>query len=63
MIMSSLGKGWLKQIRVGSVSFYVARRTDRPLLVVRAKEAMRIAIDPNLSVFEPVNLTTRKSAK
>ena len=38
LIMSSQGKGWLKQIRVGSVSFDVARRTDRPVLVVRQKK-------------------------
>jgi nucleotide-binding universal stress UspA family protein len=38
LIMSSQGKGWLKQIRVGSVSFDVARRSDRPVLVVRQKK-------------------------
>lgn len=38
LIMSSQGKGWLKQIRVGSVSFDVARRADRPVLVVRQKK-------------------------
>jgi nucleotide-binding universal stress UspA family protein len=36
--LSSQGKGWLKQIRVGSVSFDVARRADRPVLVVRQKK-------------------------
>jgi nucleotide-binding universal stress UspA family protein len=38
LIMSSQGKGWLKQIRVGSVSFDVARQADRPVLVVRQKK-------------------------
>ena len=38
LIMSSQGKGWLEQIRMGSVSFDVARRTDRPVLVVRQKK-------------------------
>jgi nucleotide-binding universal stress UspA family protein len=38
LIMSSQGKGWLEQIRIGSVSFDVARRTDRPVLVVRQKK-------------------------
>ena len=39
LIMSSQGKGWLKQIRVGSVSFDVARQADRPVLVVRQKKS------------------------
>ena len=39
LIISSQGKGWLKQIRMGSVSFDVARRTDRPLMVVRQKKS------------------------
>jgi nucleotide-binding universal stress UspA family protein len=38
LIMSSQGKGWLEQIRMGSVSSDVARRTDRPVLVVRQKK-------------------------
>ncbi len=38
LIMSSQGKGWLEQIRMGSVSFDLARRTDRPVLVVRQKK-------------------------
>lgn len=38
LIMSSQGKGWLEQVRVGSVSFDVARRADRPVLVVRQKK-------------------------
>ncbi len=42
LIMSSQGKGWLDQIRMGSVSFDVARRTDRPVLVVRQKKAVEI---------------------
>ena len=39
LIISSQGKGWLEQIRMGSVSFDVARRTDRPLMVVRQKKS------------------------
>ena len=35
IIMSSQGKGWLKQIRVGSTTSDVARRADRPVMVVR----------------------------
>ena len=35
IIMSSQGKGWLKQIRVGSVTFDVARRAKQPVMVVR----------------------------
>ena len=38
LIMSSQGKGWLRQIRMGSVSFDVARRTDRPMMVIRQKK-------------------------
>jgi nucleotide-binding universal stress UspA family protein len=38
LIMSSQGKGWLEQIRMGSISLDVARRTDRPVLVVRQKK-------------------------
>jgi len=36
IIMSSQGKGWLKQIRVGSTTFDVARRAKQPVLVVRS---------------------------
>ena len=35
IIMSSQGKGWIKQIRVGSTTSDVARRADRPVMVVR----------------------------
>jgi nucleotide-binding universal stress UspA family protein len=35
IIMSSQGKGWLKQIRVGSVTFDVARRAKQPVMVIR----------------------------
>ena len=35
LIFSSQGKGWIKQMRLGSTSFDVARRADRPVLVVR----------------------------
>jgi nucleotide-binding universal stress UspA family protein len=35
IIMSSQGKGWMKQIRVGSTTSDVARRADRPVMVVR----------------------------
>jgi nucleotide-binding universal stress UspA family protein len=35
IIMSSQGKGWLKQIRVGSVTFDVARSAKQPVMVVR----------------------------
>ncbi len=38
VIMSSQGKGWIEQMRVGSTSFDVARRSDRPVLVVRQKK-------------------------
>lgn len=38
LIFSSQGKGWVKQMRVGSTSFNVARHADRPVLVVRQKE-------------------------
>lgn len=39
LIMSSQGKGWLEQIRMGSVSFDVARRTERPVMVIRQKKS------------------------
>jgi nucleotide-binding universal stress UspA family protein len=35
ILMSSQGKGWLKQIRVGSVTFDVARRAKQPVMVVK----------------------------
>jgi nucleotide-binding universal stress UspA family protein len=35
IIMSSQGKSWLNQIRVGSTTSDVARRADRPMMVVR----------------------------
>jgi nucleotide-binding universal stress UspA family protein len=35
IIMSSLGSGWMKQIRLGSTTFDVARLADRPVMVVR----------------------------
>jgi len=38
LIFSSQGKGWIKQMRLGSTSFDVARRADRPVLVVRQKK-------------------------
>ncbi len=38
LIFSSQGKGWIKQMRLGSTSFDVARRSDRPVLVVRQKK-------------------------
>ena len=37
IIMSSQGKGWLRQIRVGSTTFDVARRARQPVLIVRPK--------------------------
>ncbi|NYT02682.1 MAG: universal stress protein [Methanosarcinales archaeon] len=36
--MSSHGKGWLKQLMVGSTTYEVAKRADRPVLVVRTNE-------------------------
>ena len=39
LIISSQGKGWIKQMRLGSTSFDVARRSDRPVLVVRQKKS------------------------
>ena len=36
ILMSSQGKGWLKQIRVGSVTFDVARRARQPVMVVKS---------------------------
>ena len=39
LIFSSQGKGWIKQMRLGSTSFDVAQRSDRPVLVVRQKKS------------------------
>ncbi|NYT02691.1 MAG: universal stress protein [Methanosarcinales archaeon] len=38
IMMSSQGKGWLQELRVGSTAFDVARMADMPVLVVRAGE-------------------------
>ena len=38
LIFSSQGKGWIEQMRLGSTSLDVARRSDRPVLVVRQKK-------------------------
>lgn len=38
IIMSSQGKSWSKQIRLGSTTFDVARRASCPVLVVRPKK-------------------------
>ncbi len=35
--MSKRGKGWLKELLIGSTTCAVARRANRPILVVRAK--------------------------
>jgi nucleotide-binding universal stress UspA family protein len=35
IIMSSQGKGWMKQIRVGSTTFDVAQKADRPVMIFR----------------------------
>lgn len=37
IMMGSQGKSWSRQIRVGSTTFDVARRAERPVLVVRSK--------------------------
>ncbi len=39
LIFSSQGKGWIRQMRLGSTSLEVARRSDRPVLVVRQKKS------------------------
>ena len=39
LIFSSQGKGWIEQMRLGSTSLDVARRSDRPVLVVRQKKS------------------------
>ena len=39
LIFSSQGKGWIEQMRLGSTSLDVARRSDRPVLVVRQKRS------------------------
>lgn len=38
IMMSSQGKGWLQELRLGSTAFDVARMADQPVLVVRARE-------------------------
>jgi nucleotide-binding universal stress UspA family protein len=37
--MSSHGKGWKKQLIVGSVAFEVSKNGTRPVLVLRAGKA------------------------
>ncbi len=37
IVMSSHGKGWLKQLMVGSTTFDVVRTAERPVLIVRSK--------------------------
>jgi nucleotide-binding universal stress UspA family protein len=37
IVMSSHGKGWLKQLMVGSVTFDAVRNAERPVLIVRSK--------------------------
>ncbi|MFA7356902.1 MAG: universal stress protein [Methanothrix sp.] len=37
--MSSQGKGWLKQVMVGSTTFDVVRTAERPVLIVRSKRS------------------------
>ena len=39
IIMSSQGKGWMKQIRVGSTTFDVARRALIPVMVVKQSKS------------------------
>jgi len=36
IVMNAYGKGWLKQLTVGSTTYDVAKMADRPVLVVRA---------------------------
>ena len=36
--MSSHGKGWVKQMTVGSTTYETARISNRPILVVRAEK-------------------------
>ena len=36
IMMSSHGRGWIKQLVVGSTTYDVARTSDRPVLVIRA---------------------------
>jgi nucleotide-binding universal stress UspA family protein len=40
IIMSSHGKGWLQQLKVGSTAFDVAKTAVRPLLVVRTDKGV-----------------------
>jgi nucleotide-binding universal stress UspA family protein len=35
--MTYQGKGWLKQLRVGSVTFEVAQKTRRPMMIIRSE--------------------------
>lgn len=37
IVMTYQGKGWLKQLRVGSVTFEVAQKTSRPMLILRSE--------------------------
>lgn len=39
IVMSSQGKGWLKQVMVGSTTFDVVRTAERPVLIVRSKRS------------------------
>jgi nucleotide-binding universal stress UspA family protein len=38
IVMNAYGKGWLKQLTVGSTTYDVAKMADRPVLVVRARQ-------------------------
>lgn len=35
IVMNAYGKGWLKQLTVGSTTYDVAKMAERPVLVVR----------------------------
>jgi len=37
-VISSQGKGWIKQMMVGSTTFDVVRTAERPVLIVRSKK-------------------------
>ncbi|MDF0592829.1 universal stress protein [Methanotrichaceae archaeon M04Ac] len=39
IVISSQGKGWIKQMMVGSTTFDVVRTAERPVLIVRSKKA------------------------
>jgi nucleotide-binding universal stress UspA family protein len=39
IVISSQGKGWIKQMMVGSTTFDVVRAAERPVLIVRSKKA------------------------